>query len=254
MKRRAEPSARWPALAAAVVVHVVLYAVLVVAAYAMPTLRPAWLPTLGASVVNAVVLLCALAVVLVLGWGRRTGVTVWRVHRPWLLLAPAIVALSWAGTDGIESTVVATAVRMLFVGAAEEIIHRGLVLHLLASWGRAGACVLSALIFGLGHVGNAVFFSQPWPATTEMMTVATLSGFGYAALRLHVRAIWPLALLHALNNTAGTVAVGAPPLWFKAVVGIAAIGYGVWLLRQPTPVPPGNQPDGALPARSRRMP
>ncbi len=226
------PTGRPGALAAAVGLHLLLFAVLVLTAFAMPTVKPPWLPTLGASLVNAVVLVAALAVVALAGWGRETGVTVGRVNEPWLLLPPLVISAAWVGFEGVDTAaVLPVAVRMLFVGAAEEIIYRGLVLRLLRPWGVVGACVLSAVIFGVGHIGNTLFFGQPWPSTVEMMVVATLFGLVYAPLRLRVGAVWPLALLHAFTNTTETVAVARPPLWFTAIVGVAALGYAWLLLR-----------------------
>jgi membrane protease YdiL (CAAX protease family) len=130
---------------------------------------------------------------------------------------------------------------MLFVGAAEEIAARGVYLRLLAPWGPGLACVLSGTVFGLSHIGNALFFNQSWAVTTEMMVVALLFGTVYAALRLRVEALWPLVLLHAVNNTAEYASVQPPPLWFKVVVGAAALGYAWWLLRPVTHVIPPHR-------------
>jgi hypothetical protein len=220
----------------------VWHAVLVLVRYVMPDLRPAALPTLGATLVNAVVFLFSLAVVLALGWGHDTGMTTWRVRDAWLLLPPLIVAVSWAGPQGVEAAaVLPLAVRMIFVGAAEELAARGVYLRLLAPWGPGWACVLSGLVFGLSHVGNVLFFGQSWPVTAEMMVVAVLFGTVYAALRLRTEALWPLVLLHAINNTAEYASVQPPPLWFKAVVGAAALGYAWWLLRPVTDVIPPHR-------------
>jgi hypothetical protein len=240
--RWAGPSGRGAALAACVGFMLVWHAVLVLARELVPDLRPAFLPTLGATLANALVLVVTLGVVLVLGWGRDTGTTTWRVRDAWLLVPPLVVALSWAGPRGVEAAaVLPLAVRMIFVGAAEEIAARGVYLRLLAPWGPGRACVLSGLVFGLSHVGNVLFFGQSWPVTAEMMVVAVLFGTVYAALRLRVEALWPLVLLHAVNNTAEYASVQPPPLWFKAAVGVAALGYAWWLLRPVTDVVPPHR-------------
>ena len=240
--RWAGPPDRGTALAACVGFMLVWHTVLVLARYVMPDLRPAVLPTLGATLGNAVVFLFSLAVVLVLGWGRETGVTTWRVRDAWLLLPPLAVALSWVGPQGVvASAVLPLAVRMIFVSAAEEIAARGIYLRLLAPWGPGWACVLSGAVFGLSHVGNVLFFNQSWPITAEMMVVAVLFGTVYAALRLRVEAIWPLVLLHAINNTAEYASVEPPPLWYKAVVGVAALAYARWVLRPVTDVVPPHR-------------
>lgn len=219
-------------LAGAIAVHLGLFVVLVFAAYTVPVLPLPRLPLLDATVANSVVLVAAVALVVVLGWGRDTGLTQFRVREPALLLPPFLVALVWFGTGGVEvAALLPVTVRMLAVGFGEEIIYRGVILRLLRPWGVVGACALSAVIFGLGHVGNALFFDQPWPQTAHMMVVATLFGLVYAPLRLRVGALWPLGLLHALTNVAETAALIPPPLWVTAVVAPMALVYAVWLIR-----------------------
>lgn len=90
----------------------------------------------------------------------------------------------------------------LFVGLAEELLTRGLVVNLMRKAGRGEIAValVSAAVFAALHAGN-FFTSDQGLATTATQVIYTFF-FGivmYLALRLTGRLIWPI-LLHASTD------------------------------------------------------
>lgn len=90
----------------------------------------------------------------------------------------------------------------LFIGLAEELLARGLVVNLMrkAGHGEITVALVSSAIFGLLHAGN-VFFGDQDLGTTAIQVVYT-SAFGvcmYLALRA-TGTIWAPILLHASSD------------------------------------------------------
>lgn len=90
----------------------------------------------------------------------------------------------------------------LFIGLAEELLTRGLVVNLMRKAGRGEIAValVSSAIFGALHAGN--FFTSDQGFTTTATQVVYTFFFGlimYLALRLTGRLIWPI-LLHASTD------------------------------------------------------
>jgi membrane protease YdiL (CAAX protease family) len=54
---------------------------------------------------------------------------------------------------------------------------------------------------------------------------ATVTGFAFAAARLHVGSIWGLAVVHALGNFCNDISAGVP-LWAYLVVDALIFAYG----------------------------
>ncbi|WP_369136872.1 CPBP family intramembrane glutamic endopeptidase [Modestobacter versicolor] len=218
------------AAAATVTWHLVLFAV----EDLLPPLRPGWFPDLGAAVVNVVLAALTLAVIGWLGWWRETGV-VWRwPDRSWWLLLPLLAEGLLHLVDGLTGSataLVSSAVTMLAVGLAEESLSRGLVQRFLSPLGRARAAVLVGVLFGLGHALSGLWFGRA-PEEIAFQVVNTAAfGFCLAAVRWHVRTIWPLVLLHALVDFTSINSPGALPDVVQVLVIVVLIGYGWWLLR-----------------------
>jgi len=90
----------------------------------------------------------------------------------------------------------------LFVGLAEELLTRGLVVNLMRKAGRGEIAValVSSALFAALHAGN--FFTTDQGLSTTAMQVVYTFFFGlimYLALRLTGRLIWPI-LLHASTD------------------------------------------------------
>ena len=68
-----------------------------------------------------------------------------------------------------------------------------------------------ALLFGIQHVGDGIFFGQSLYDTAALMISATSFGAAYAAVRPQIGTIWPLAFLYGLENFCNTRSPGDAP-------------------------------------------
>ena len=134
-------------------------------------------------------LLFAAAVTSWLGWWRPVLVEDRRVQR-WVLIVPAIflvailIAIDYAELgDRTVSFVLLLLLGMLFVGATEELMFRGLGVHVLRQNGMTEARVAlwSSVIFGLVHLSNAI--STGGGAVGQAIAVSFAGYFFYLTRR-----------------------------------------------------------------------
>lgn len=211
--------------------HVVL---LLSAKVLLPPLAPSWFPGLGATAVNAI---CCAGVWCVLwrwGWLRLSGTTTpGRVRRWWLASPMLLIAGSYAlaGLDGRTTVIVSSLVSLLWVGLNEEIFSRGLVQQTLIPLGPLRAATGVAVLFGLGHLQNHLFFGAALDDTLWQMLSAALFGFTCAGLRFAIGSVWPMVAVHALDDFFQIRSPGAAPDWWQVCVYVFQAAYGWWLLR-----------------------
>lgn len=146
-----------------------------------------------------------------LGWWRRIGFR--PSQRPVvdsLLWVPLCPILAW-NVYQIDFDSLVTPLRMVglllltaLAAFVEEVYFRGLMLRALESKGVWRAAALSAVLFGLMHLLNALAGSD-LAMTAGRVAYAAAIGFAYAAYALHTGLIWPLILVHALANFADLI-------------------------------------------------
>jgi membrane protease YdiL (CAAX protease family) len=128
----------------------------------------------------------------------------------------------------------------LLTGFAEEAVFRGVVVCALLPQGTMRAVILSSLWFGALHLVNLLAGADPL-ATALQVIVAVLYGFTATAILLYTGSIWPLILIHSVQDflaflTTGTIENTAKPAASEVLVVIAIMipvaGYGAWLLRR----------------------
>jgi membrane protease YdiL (CAAX protease family) len=129
----------------------------------------------------------------------------------------------------------------------EELFFRGFAFPALQrSLGLAAAVVVSGILFSVLHMDPVGFIG--------LMEIGIL----LAALRHWTGSLWPAVLAHAVNNglAGGAFLLGfedpdIPPPWWVLALGAALLVVGlvllVRLLRQPSPVPPREEPAGEGP-------
>jgi membrane protease YdiL (CAAX protease family) len=167
--------------------------------------------------------LVLLLVTYFLGWWRPVFRDEDRAPR-WTLLIPAFMAVAvlaglitadWGGRE--SSFIVWLLVGTLFVGIAEEVLTRGLLLTAFrGGMGEVGVWFWTSIVFGLLHSLN-ILFGQSVGATIQQIVFAFVFGSVlYACRRATGLLVIPI-VLHALwdfttfmsSGEAGTVSAGA---------------------------------------------
>jgi len=214
-------------------------ALTVVGALALSTLRPG-LP--GYSVTGPsqslilVIVMCVavLTIIGVMGWWRLAGYTrpsQWRALHLYLLPVALLAAPFAAGWHPLPAD--AFGVLLLAYTATavfEESLWRGAILGLLRPTGLWRAVLLSALLFGLGHLANSALRGLSLIILAQAFGAA-VQGVGLAALRLRTHTLWPLIPLHALHDL--FLQLGNLPIpLIEVPIDTVFLVYGIILLRR----------------------
>ena len=216
------------------------YVVLFTLAEAISSWQPHWFPDLGTTLVNLGAAAVPIGLIVWLGWTRSAGLVWRRPDRSWWLLTPLVLEAVSYSLDGVVGSVrvlLSAAVLYTVLAFSEEALSRGLVLRVLAVLGPVRAAVGAGVLFGLGHTLSGLWFSHPLGDTLFITVNAAAFGFAFAALRWHLRTIWPLVGVHALGDFLQILSPGNLPFGVRVAYLLAYIGYGWWLLRR--------LPDGA---------
>lgn len=225
--------------------------VLHLAANLLPLAETTWLANLRGALVNLLALVVPLIVILRLGWWGRTALTPRRPNRSWLVLVPLLalaVGYAYGGLSGSASTLASSALLFLALGANEEVMFRGLiqgVFHPLSPWAR---CVAVASVFGLQHIANLLFGNGLYETMTQVLSAACF-GFAYAAARIRIDTVWPLALLHGLVDFCNTHAATPFPPAVHLAYAAVYVGLASWLLTTLTSTSAGRANAGTALSR-----
>lgn len=127
------------------------------------------------------------------------------------------------------------------VGFVEEVYFRGLMLRSLVSLGLWRAAVITSVLFGVMHLQN-LLFGADLAGTILQVVYAAAMGFGFAAVTLRTGVIWPLVVIHALIDFAGSVTSGDTVMGEVSATDVAIYGvyvllfvaYGVFMMRSVT--------------------
>jgi membrane protease YdiL (CAAX protease family) len=237
-----------PILCAALLT-LVWHGVLFVLAEAIASWQPDWFPDLGYTLINLGAAAVPIGLIVWLGWTRSAGLVWRRPDRSWWLVTPLVLeALSYSlhGVVGTPRELLSAAVLYIALGISEEALSRGLVQRVLAVLGPVRAAIWVAVLFGLGHTLSGLWFSHPLGDTIFITINAAAFGFAFAALRWHLRTIWPLVAVHALGDFLQILGPDYLPFGVRVTYLLAYIGYGSWLLRR--------LPDGAAAVTSETQP
>jgi uncharacterized protein len=112
--------------------------------------------------------------------------------------------------------------------------------------------VLTAVLFGAGHLDNWLFFGGSPTGTLWQVLEAGLFGFALCGARLFIGSVWPLVLLHAASDYCELYSSGGTPDWLQGLGMAVDLGLGLVLLRLATTAEPARgQAAAALEARDR---
>jgi hypothetical protein len=113
---------------------------------------------------------------------------------------------------------------------------------LLIPTGLWRAVLLSALLFGLGHLANSALRGLSLIILAQAFGAA-VQGVGLAALRLRTHTLWPLIPLHALHDL--FLQLGNLPISLVEVpIDTIFLIYGIILLRRRSRVLTNSDPHG----------
>jgi hypothetical protein len=196
-------------------------------------LQPDWFPGLGAFLVNLIGAIVILAVGAVFGVLRSGGILTLGSARRWVWLLPLFL-LNFVylapGIDGGPSVLVSAAFVLVSVGISEELAGRGVALQLARPVGDHASAWVVGAVFGLGHIGNYLFFGANLEDTLYQIVGSALFGFCLGAARFLVGSVWPLALIHAMDDWMQLHSPGAAPFWFQLFVMAFDLAFGYVLL------------------------
>lgn len=137
-------------------------------------------------------------------WWKEVGFRpLGKYHLLWLPALPVLVAM-FEALFGDGELLPGTA--LLFMlgltavnGFVEEVIYRGLMLRVLAARGIWRAVIITSLVFAITHSMNVLAGWNPEKVLWQLC-YSFAFGFGWAAFALRTGTIWPLILIHFLNN------------------------------------------------------
>lgn len=211
-------------------------------------LQPSWFPQLGIVATNGLALVAALGAAMAcrrLGWTRPRALRELAALRGPRVRAlgwssPLLaVALSWiwVGRDGVPGivgapgTLIGSAAAMLAVGCSEEVASRGIALGaFLGQRAPLLGVVVTSTAFGLWHLGNGLFFGQPWPDTWWQVVGSAVFGMSLAGVRMVAGSVWPAVVLHAVQDWCQLNSPGAAPLWFQVAALLGELVWGCFLI------------------------
>jgi membrane protease YdiL (CAAX protease family) len=127
-------------------------------------------------------------------------------------------------------------------GFVEEGLYRGVMLRVLLQTGAWRAVIITSLIFSLSHIMNALA-GWDWQHVVLQLIYSFAIGFGWAAFALKTGTIWPLMIIHFLNNffsfiktenlikTLQTSKPTMEGIVYSMVISIVFIIYGIVVTR-----------------------
>jgi len=200
-------------------------------------------PLLQISIAYSLLSMLAIVLLVRFNWWKKVGFsTLGKRYDLQLYVVPLVVAFL-SLPEGIKvsefSTITIFALFTFLVGFTEETFFRGFILTTLRPIGAIGSVLISALLFGLPHLLNAI--GGLWDPLFTLVDTGAVIGIGvtFAALYIRTGTIWPLIGIHAFIDftaliTQGGLAVPAQPweaLILTALVGIILLAYGLYLIR-----------------------
>lgn len=191
-----------------------------------PQLQPEFVALIALSVLVAVALTG-------LGWWRVAGFNgpaQWRDVG--VVLVPLLIVIGLPFLRGVNlensGSFWYLVVGYALTGFMEEGLMRGIVLRVLKPTGITRSVVISALLFGLMHIGN-VLYRNPFIVLAQMLG-AFVQGIGLAAIRLRTKTIWFVVLLHGLHDLLLKF-TNFPPIPLDVVQVTLTMLYGIYILR-----------------------
>ena len=180
-----------------------------------------------------------------MNWWKTIGFKRFPKKELYLLIVPAIPMIGnlFGSYKAIEPKLYFSCLLLTIMsGFFEEGMYRGLMLRALFQKGIWIAAVTTSVLFSLSHSMN-VLAGWPWQHVALQIIYSFAIGFGWAAFAIRTGTIWPLMLIHFLNNFFSfiktenlikTLQSNEPSLMgvlYTVVISIVFILYGIVVLR-----------------------
>ena len=194
----------------------------------------AWFPQFQPEFIALIALSVLIVLTLtLLGWWKESGFNSPSEWRPlplvWIPLVVVIVLPFLLGVKPSDwNTFFYLVIGYALTGFMEEGLMRGIVLRVLKPTGVTRSVVLSALLFGLMHIGN-LLYRNPFIVMAQMLG-AFVHGIGLGAIRLRNNSIWFVILLHGLHDLFLKY-TNFPSIPLDVVQVTLLMLYGIYLLR-----------------------
>lgn len=214
-----------------------LVLILIIQAAGVVIAQQLGLPLTHFSVYSEVILSLILVILVSrLGWWQEIGFRKLERYGSLVLFLPALALPLGNLTFGIAampgSALAASAVLALTSGFVEEVVFRGLMLRAFLPQGEWKAALVTAALFGFTHIANVAAGYDALYVVVQICYALAI-GFGFGAMAIKGRAIWPLILAHSLGNFIALINNGQIGTQFF-LVSLAYIvlfaGYGLYLM------------------------
>jgi membrane protease YdiL (CAAX protease family) len=184
----------------------------------------------------------AIVVLYYLGWLRLSGFgkKIQDIDVLWFLLVIVFVPAALFGTIEIAANLVLFyLLAVLFTGISEEALYRGIMINVMIPKGKWTAILFSAALFSVSHFSNLFFENFTVIEMIEKLWLTFSSGILYGVLYLRIRNIWPLIILHTMEDfifvisgTAGPFTVVPLPTYIHMIIGALSIAYAIYIVRK----------------------
>jgi membrane protease YdiL (CAAX protease family) len=180
-----------------------------------------------------------------IGWWEDAGF-VSTTRNAYALTVPLILmffALVLRGTvDIAPQRVNLLLVAVLLTGISEEAIFRGLFMRAFLPRGKWQALLIPAVLFGAAHLVQSLGGLMTLEDNLLQITEAVTFGLLYGAVRLRINNLWPLIIIHALEDLFfvtsglldGVYVMTDIPLPIFLIKFVTSIVVAIYLMRKPT--------------------
>ncbi|MEZ4659188.1 MAG: CPBP family intramembrane glutamic endopeptidase [Caldilineaceae bacterium] len=189
------------------------------------------------------------------GWWQDVGFVsttqnVYALTLPLVLIFFPMVFFGSAGTPTQELNIFLVAV--FLTGLSEEAIFRDLFIRAFLPQGKWRAVLLSSLLFGGAHIVQSFGVGMTMQDNVVQMANAFLGGILMTSVRLRVNNLWPLIIIHTLEDyfwiiagfTTGVHDLSEISLSLYVIKWALEIITAVYLMRQPATATIDGQPVG----------
>lgn len=130
-------------------------------------------------------------------------------------------------------------ISMLFVGAIEEILFRGLLLKTMSAESVRNAIIVSSLTFGLGHIVN-LLNGEDFLSTGLQVVYAVSIGFMLSAFAVKMNNIVPCIIFHGVFNGLSAFAneeglEAAEEITVAVIISAVSVLYALWIFKKYKP-------------------